>query len=162
MISTRSAFRITLRLCALFTLLVCVAFAAGCGKKGNPEPRDGSKAFSWEQVDAVMAGKCLAFSGKLQGAYGNLEGIRLELSPVGGDNDCPGCPFVPREVYLYNPTDAGFNEKSGTISFSYCPGKAEGYQWRLIGISMYSSLPHAVSSLRTTVNTDLPPAASPK
>jgi hypothetical protein len=146
-----------LRLCAVFTLLACAALVFGCGKKGNPEPRDSSKAFSWEYVEAAMAGKCLAFSGKLQGAYGNLEGVRLELAPIGGEDDCPGCPFTPREVYLYNPTDAGFNDKSGTIGFSYCPGKGEGYQWRLIGISVYSSLPHAVSSVRTTINTSVAP-----
>lgn len=162
MTSTRSASRPMFHLCALFLLLACAAFVTGCGKKGPPEPRDSSKAFSWEYVEASVAGKCLAFSGKFQGAYGNLEGVRLELAPVGGDDDCPGCPFVAREVYLFNPADAGFNDKSGNVSFSYCPGKAEGYQWRLIGISVYSSLPHAVSSVRTTVNTSVPPAGGLK
>ena len=52
--------------------------AGGGGKKGNPEPRDGRKGFAGEDIEDTMAGKCLALGGKLQGAYGNLEGVRLE------------------------------------------------------------------------------------
>ena len=134
-------------------LFSCILVTAACGKKGGPEPRDASKSFSWTEVSASMAGRCLAFTGKLQGAYGNLDELRLELSAVGGPDDCPGCPFVPREVYTYSPQDVGFNAKDGSIGFSYCPGKAEAYQWRLIGVSVYNSLPHAVSPVQTTVNT---------
>ena len=152
MTSTRFASRgRSLRL-ALF-LLVCIFAVTACGKKGNPEPRDDSKSFSWVQVEGVMAGKCLAFTGKLQGAYGNLDGVRLELSAVGGPDDCPGCPFTPREVYVFSASDAGFNQRDGSVGFSYCPGKAQAYQWRLIGMSIYNSLPHAVSPVQTTVNT---------
>ncbi len=137
----------------IVALVLCLTFTA-CGKKGNPEPRDAGQSFSWVTVEAIMAGKCLAFSGTLQGAYGNLDGVRLELSAVGGPDDCPGCPFVPREVYVFSPADAGFNAKAGSVAFSYCPSKAEAYQWRLIGMSVYNSLPHAVSPVQTTVNTN--------
>ena len=119
MTCTRSALP---HLAALFLFRVLVTVA--CGKKGDPEPRDPSKSFSWAETSATMAGKCLAFTGKLQGAYGNLDEVRLELSAVGGPDDCPGCPFVPREVYTYSPQDVGFSARDGSIGFSYCSGPA--------------------------------------
>ena len=153
MISARSAACAGRFFLPAFLVLLCLFSLVACGKKGDPEPRDASRSFSWAEVQATMAGKCLAFSGKLQGAYGNLDGVRLELSAVGGPDDCPGCPFVPREVYVFSAKDAGFNQRDGSVGFSYCPGAGQAYQWRLIGMSIYNSLPHAVSPVQTTVNT---------
>ena len=137
---------------ASFFLLCCLLLVSACGKKGPPEPRDSSKTFRWAEVNADMAGPCLGFSGSLEGAYGNLDGIRIELSPVNGPEDCPGCPFVPREIALFSPSDAGFDPRSGEIAFTYCPVPAMAYRWRLIGMSIYTSLPHAVSPVKMTGN----------
>ncbi|MDR2076957.1 MAG: hypothetical protein LBP61_08535 [Desulfovibrio sp.] len=133
-------------------LLCCLLILPACGKKGPPEPRDSSRTFRWAEVQAEMTGPCLGFSGSLEGAYGNLDGIRIELSPVNGPDDCPGCPFVPREIALFSPSDAGFDPRSGEIAFAYCPVPAMAYRWRLIGISVYTSLPHAVSAVKMTGN----------
>jgi hypothetical protein len=136
----------------ILSLLFCLLLIPACGKKGPPEPRDSSKTFHWAEVNAGMAGPCLDFSGSLEGAYGNLDSVRLELSPVNGPEDCPGCPFVPREVALFSRSDAGFDPDSGKISFAYCPSPALAYRWRISGISIYTSLPHAVSPVKMTGN----------
>lgn len=138
--------------CLSVSLILCLAMAA-CGKRGNPVPNDPSKTFSWKEATATMAGKCIAFAGTLEGAYGNLDAIRMEISPVGDGEDCPGCPFVPRETHMFSPLDAGFNSRDGSLGFSYCPSRGDVWQWRLIGISVYSSLPHAVSNIGTVVDT---------
>ncbi len=133
--------------------LLCLLLPAGlgCGKRGDPEPRDQARAFSWSETEATLTGKCLTFTGTLQGAYNNLDSIRLETAPVRGPEDCPGCPFVPREIITFSPAGAGFNRNTGTITLTYCPGPAMAYRWRLIGVSVYNSLPHAVSPVRLTL-----------
>jgi hypothetical protein len=132
--------------------LFCLLALPSCGKKGPPEPRDSSRTFHWAELTADMTGPCLTFSGALEGAHGNLDSIRMELSPVNGPEDCPGCPFVPRETALFSRADAGFDPQTGDISFAYCPVPAMAYRWRLIGVNMYSSLPHAVSPVEMTGN----------
>jgi hypothetical protein len=133
-------------------LILCLPALTACGKKGPPEPRDSSKTFRWAEVNADMNGPCLGFSGSLEGAYGNLDSVRMELAPVNGPEDCPGCPFVPRETALFSPSEADFNPGTGELAFAYCPAPAMAYRWRLIGISIYTSLPHAVSAVKMTGN----------
>lgn len=134
-------------------LASALLFSAGCGKSGMPQPQDSSKNFTWETVDAEPAGKCLAFSGKLGGAYRYFDGIRLEIDALSGPEDCPGCPFVPSEVTELSPGEAGFNPKDGTIAFSYCPQPGKAYRWRLAGISVFNRLPHASMTDRLLVVT---------
>ena len=132
------------RACLLMAFAVCsLGLLHGCGKTGMPVPRDQSKNFAWDEVDAKMVGACIAFTGNFKGAYENFDGIRLELDAIAGPDDCPGCPFVPDEVTEISPKEAGFNIEDGSVAFSYCPRKAEAYRWRLAGISIYNRLPHA-------------------
>lgn len=129
---------------ALLLLCFVIAGIQGCGKKGFPQPQDASKSFTWKEVEAKAVGNCLAFTGSFEGAYENFDGIRLEIAPLNGPDDCPGCPFVPKEVTEISPRDAGFDRKTGTVAFSYCPQKGNAYRWRLAGISIFNRLPHAV------------------
>ncbi|MDR2161891.1 MAG: hypothetical protein LBO77_07150 [Desulfovibrio sp.] len=133
-------------------LLGCFVLTAACGKKGDPEPRDEARTFRWAEAEAAMAGPCLAFRGVLEGAFANLDGIRVEVAPVQGSENCPGCPFVPRETAQFSPRDAGFDPASGAVTFAYCPGPAPAYLWRIIGINIYTALPHAVSPVKLTGN----------
>ena len=126
------------------------AALAACGKAGLPDPGDPSKNFSWKTSTAKSIGACLAFSGTLEGAYVNVDAVRLELSPVNGPEDCPGCPFVAKETISFSPKEAGLQKNSGNFSFSYCPPKAKAFRWRLIGINMYTSLPYAVTPVQFT------------
>jgi hypothetical protein len=129
---------------ALPALLCLLALGVtGCGKKGLPQPSDPSRSFSWKSVDAKPVGNCLAFSGTLEGQYKNLDRLRLELAPLKDASDCPGCPFVAKEVTELSPSDAGFNPDTGDVSFSYCPQKANAYRWRLAGINVFNHLPYA-------------------
>jgi hypothetical protein len=133
-------------------LLFCLLALSACGKKDPPEPRDSSRTFRWTEVSAGMNGPCLVFSGSLEGAYANLDSVRMELAAVNGPEDCPGCPFVPREIAQFPRAEAGFDPDSGEVVFAYCPAPAMAYRWRLIGISIYTSLPHAVSGVQMTGN----------
>lgn len=130
-------------------VLLCAALAA-CGKSGLPNPGDPTKAFNWQTYEAKTIGSCLAFSGKLEGAYSNLDAVRLELAPINDDSDCPGCPFVAKETVTFSPKEAGLERNSGAYSFSYCPSKAQAFRWRLVGINIYSSLPYAVTPVQFT------------
>ena len=135
-------------------LCFCLFLAAACGKEGLPQPQDDSRTFSWETTSARITGQCLTFIGKLKGAYGNFNGIRLEVAQVNGPEDCPGCPFVPREILNFSPSQSGFDSDTGSITLTYCPKTAPAYRWRLIGMNAYVSLPHAVSPVKMTVVTD--------
>ena len=139
-----------LRLAAVL-LCGCALLAAGCGKKGFPIPKDASRNFSWQETEAKAVGNCLVFSGSFTGAYQNFDGIRLEIAPVNSPEDCPGCPFVPREVTEIAPREAGFDAKAGTVSFSYCPQPANAYRWRLAGISRFNRMPHATMTDRIVI-----------
>lgn len=133
--------------------LLCLALlvAVACGKKGYPVPRDSSRSFSWKEVEVKAIGSCLAFSGSFEGAFENFDGVRLEVAPLSGPEDCPGCPFVAQDVMEFSPKDAGFDRKTGTMSFSYCPQPANAYRWRIAGISIFNRLPHATMNDRIVI-----------
>ncbi len=144
----------SLRAATPLLLLFCLFLASACGKEGLPQPQDASRTFSWEEVNAKPTGNCLTFTGKLTGAYDHFNGIRLETAPVNGPDDCPGCPFVPKEIVAFTPAQSGFNPDTGEIVLAYCPQPALSHRWRIIGVDVYNSLPHAVSTVRLTVMTD--------
>ena len=135
-------------LCCLMLCCILGLSAAACGKKGFPEPKDASRSFFWKETEAKVVGNCIAFTGSFEGAYENFDGIRLELSSLQGIDDCPGCPFVPKEITELSPRETGFNRKDGTVAFSYCPQPGNAYRWRLAGISKFNRLPHATMSDR--------------
>lgn len=134
-------------------LALCLALfcSAGCGRKGYPVPKDDSRGFAWQEVEARVIGKCLAFTGSFEGAYENFDGIRLEVASVSGPDDCPGCPFVPTEVTEISPKEAGYDSTKGSVAFSYCPQPSNAYRWRLAGISRFNRLPHATMTDRIII-----------
>lgn len=142
---------------ALRTTLLAMLLAGGllllaaCGKEGMPQPRDTAKAFTWKSVTAKESGNCIIFTGLFEGAHENLDQIRLELASVNGPEDCPECPFVPKEIVFFSKQEAGYNDSLGEIRFSYCPKKAPAYRWRLSGVSIFNSIPHSISSVRVIV-----------
>lgn len=136
---------------SLYLFCVLSLIIAGCGKVGMPEPQDAQHSFFWDAIQAEPYGTCLAFSGLLSEAHHNLDKIRLELAAINGADDCPGCPFVPKQVLFFSPSEAGYNPDDGTIAFSYCPTPAKAYRWRLSGISKYSRIPHTISYEQMTV-----------
>lgn len=134
--------------------LLVLAFLAGCGKAGMPVPKDESRSFAWQTIEASMAGRCIAFTGELSGAYRYFDGVRLEIATLNGPEDCPGCPFVPSEVTELSTRDVNFNPKDGSIAFSYCPQTAKAYRWRLAAISVFNRMPHATMTDRFLVASD--------
>ena len=135
-----------LRLAGLCLLPLClIAVLNACGKTGNPTPPHSARSFTWAASNAEGVGACIDFTGSFSGAHRHFNGIRLELQALTGINDCPGCPFTPNEVVELSPKDAGFNLDDGSVAFSYCPRKsAPVYRWRMVGISEYNRMPHAV------------------
>ncbi len=132
-------------------LVFCLAGASGCGKKAMPSARSKTRTFTWQDMNATAVEKCINFKGTLAGAFENLDGIQLELDPVNGPEDCPGCPFNPSQKVSFSPAKAGFNAQTGTVDFSYCPAPAKAYRWRVIGQNIYDAAKAA-----TTVDKLLP------
>ena len=132
----------------VLVLFIFCLMTLSCGKPGMPVPKDPSRNFTWKDIIAAPVNNCISFSGTIEGAYRNLEGVRLELAPVNGPEDCPGCPFVPKEILDFTRNEVGLNMETGEFGFSYCPGKAKAYRWRLAGVNSYNRLPHALTSVQ--------------
>ena len=128
--------------------LCILSFAGGCGKKGMPQPKDSSQAFTFARVTTSSAGDCLTVQGKLQGTVKNVEAISLELEAIGADFNCPTCPFRPSERQDYSKAEAGLLNED-TFSVQYCPRSgASSYRWRMIGKNVFQNLDYAVSPTR--------------
>ena len=132
-----------------FILLVCFCLAAlaSCGKKGDPKPRQASRSFVWQEVSITPASGCLDVMATMSGVYTNLDSIILELAPVKGAEDCPGCPFQPTEHYKQDNLSKAFNPQSGVLHLTYCPRvKAPAYRARIVGTNVFDTSRHAVSA----------------
>ena len=150
----RHVLRIFGCIAVISAFLLVLYLLNGCGKAGTPVPKDESRSFAWESTEASMAGRCIAFTGQLSGAYRYFDGVRLEIATLNGPEDCPGCPFVPTEITELSTRDVGFNAKDGSIAFSYCPQTANAYRWRLAAISVFSRMPHATMTDRFLIAGD--------
>ena len=143
------------RLLRSFVFAVCLLalpLAAGCGKTGEPRPLDPNQSFTITNRSGKIVNNCLAIRGTLEGAYSNMDRMRLEIGPLtGGPDDCIGCPFVPQEVVFVNAGDIGLTAETGEFGFSYCPQQANGYRWRLAGINKHTTFPHSVSKEKITM-----------
>ena len=129
----------------LFLLVCCVVAVTACGKYGPPQPQDPKRNFSFAATQANVSGNCLNFTTQVEGAYENIDRIRLELSPVNSEDDCPTCPFSADEVIFFMPNETKMDASNGELTFSYCPKPAKAYRWRILGISRFSSIPHAMT-----------------
>lgn len=134
----------------LLSLLVLLALATACGKKGFPQPDDPERKFTIAAVEARAEGHCLVIQAQFEGAYGNIEELRLDLEGSSLEDACLPCPFVPNETEFFSRHDVTFDIQTGALSFSYCPKPADIYRWRLSGISRFSSIPHAQSAVTVT------------
>ena len=133
--------------CLIFTLTI--AGLTACGKKGNPKPPGTKNTFAWVYADASIGNECLSICGRLQGDYGNLESMRLEVEPMGEVNDCIGCPFNPLETEIFYASNLNMAE-NGEFTLLYCPQqKSHIYRWRLIAVNTYHTLPNALTPVLT-------------
>lgn len=129
-------------------LALSLVFSAGCGKTGEPSPRQATRSFAWQELNAVPAGACLDISAVMSGVYSNLDSVLLEFADV-SDGDCPGCPFIVKEQVELKDLAKAFNQSKGELRFSHCPRvKAPAYRLRLVGINIYDSSRHAVSPVK--------------
>ena len=135
--------------CGLILLLALTA--VGCGKIGNPSPAKSPDVFDFAASSAASSGNCLVIQGTISGAAANLEYMGLELAPLSGPDDCPGCPFNPRESTEFNDTDIQL-DANGRFTFSYCPDLAAPmYRWRLVGKNVHRGMPYVLTNPRVVV-----------
>lgn len=134
----------------LLALIALLGMASACGKKGYPQPDDPERKFSIAAAEARVEGHCLIIQAQLEGAYANIEALRLDIEGSSLEKSCLPCPFVPNETEFFSRHDVTFDIQTGALSFSYCPKPAEIYRWRLSGISRYSAIPHAQSAVNVT------------
>lgn len=134
--------------------MFCLAFCgllllpAGCGKTGDPKPRQATRSFVWQEVEVAQAGECLDIHAVMSGVYSNLEDVFLEFSGV-DEGDCPGCPFLVQEQIRVERLNKVFDQNRGELRFSHCPRqKAPAYRLRLVGINIYDTSRHAVSPVK--------------
>ncbi|SBV94241.1 putative Lipoprotein [uncultured delta proteobacterium] len=142
---------------SLFAGLLCVSvFAAfllgGCGKSGMPSPKKTQDTFTITGHALTPMGDCVVARGTVSGAIQNVEFLTLEVAPIESYDDCPGCPFVPREYGEFTAYDAQLDEKTGQFMFSFCPASgAPMYRWRLVGKNAFRGLPFATTTPRVMV-----------
>ncbi len=136
--------------CCVFLFALALA---GCGKMGDPKPVKSPEMFDFAASSASgTENNCLIVQGTVNGKIANVETLVLELSPVNGPEDCPGCPFNPREYAEFSASDAQLDDESGRFAFSYCPvTPAPMYRWRLTGKNVYHGLPYVLTNPRVTV-----------
>ncbi len=137
-------------------VLLCVfsALAFACGKRGAPKPRVTKDLFAFSESSVAVSGTCLAVQGRVNGTISNVEQITIELAPIRGPEDCPGCPFNPAEAGDYTVTSANLDPDTGSFYFSYCPViQAPSHRWRLVGRNLYPGLPFALTNPRVVVMT---------
>lgn len=130
---------------SFISLMLLFILTTACGKTGMPQPQDPKRNFTIAAVSASPEGKNLFFEGQLAGAYENLDSMRLEIQSIDGVEDCPECPFVANEVVTLSAPEIGFKAHDGSFGFSYSPHAAKAYRWKMLGISKFSSVPHASS-----------------
>ena len=139
-----------MRCIRLLLLVCCVAALAACGKYGPPQPQDPKRNFSFVVTQAIVSGNCLNFITQVEGAHQNIDRIRLELSAVNSEEDCPTCPFSADEVVFFMPNETKMDASNGELTFSYCPKPAKAYRWRILGVSRFSTVPHAATAVQFT------------
>ncbi|MCC8194759.1 MAG: hypothetical protein LIP28_08965 [Deltaproteobacteria bacterium] len=133
-------------------LLILTALCGGCGKSGMPSPKKTQDTFTITGPALSPMGDCLVARGTAQGAIRNVEYITLEISPIQSYDDCPGCPFVPRESGEFAASDIQLDPQSGQFMFSYCPAeRAPMYRWRLVGRNVFRGLPFATTTPQVMV-----------
>ena len=133
--------------CLALAFLVLVGALSACGVAGQPKPRRAAQDFTLHNVLAVQAGSCMVAHGTAQGVIANVDRIDMELAPIQGPEDCPGCPFNALEHETFTPADANLNMETGVFLITYCPVlKADSYRWRLVGRNVYPGLPYVVTA----------------
>jgi hypothetical protein len=136
----------------LFLALVIPGLLTGCGKYGNPVPRQSTRSFAWEQVDISLETGCLKIDALLSGVYTNLDTVILELSAGGGPEDCSTCPFRPTESHTLDDLNQIFDRQSGKLQFFHCPSTQSGaYRARIIGTNIYDTASPAASPEKLAV-----------
>ena len=145
---------------ALIFLCFFSLLALACGKQGPPRPRVTKDLFTIEESSAFVSGTCMTVQGRVNGSIRNVDRFIIELAPIRGPEDCPGCPFNAREAGEYSIQGANLDMESGGFSFSYCPSiPAEAQRWRLVVRNVYPGLPFAMTNPRIIVMT---PEGAPK
>ena len=139
----------------IFLLALCMIAAmllGGCGKTGMPSPKKTQDTFTIVDHSLSAAGDCVVAKGTAKGAIQNVEYLVLEVAPIQSYDDCPGCPFVPRETGEFTAADAQIDLQSGQFLFSYCPSvEAPMYRWRLVGKNVFRGLPYASTTPQVMV-----------
>ncbi len=145
------------RLAALL-LVMCLALAVACGKKGPPVPKDEQNLFAWKaakgelytgQQNGVPV-RCLSVTADMTGASRNVQSFLLEVEPQTADV-CTGCPFLPGEIAKISPQTIQTSGDTTRFSFEYCPKtETATYRWRLVARSLFTSAPHMFSKVYTT------------
>ena len=143
----RFALRFTLPL-----LMLTALFLAACGKAGMPVPKKTQDTFTITGASVAVMGQCLAASGTVTGAVDNFDRIMIEIDPIQSYDDCPGCPFVPKDFRDYPASDVQFDAKTGQFLLSFCPTEsAPMYRWRLVGKNVYPGLPYATTTPQVVI-----------
>ncbi len=120
-------------------LTAALVILTGCGLKVWPEPRAEEDRFSWKEITFSSHDTCLDIRAVLDGAWGNLARLDLELTP--GDEDCPSCPFQASQTISF-VMDASEVKREGAVLILHCcqlPAST-GFRCRLVGHNVYPSL----------------------
>ena len=136
----------------LTILMLTALLLGGCGKSGRPSPQKTQETFTITGHSLSPMGDCLVAKGTVNGAVQNVDQLILEVAPIQSQEDCPGCPFVPRETGEFSQDDIQLDIQNGQFMFSYCPSiQAPLYRWRIVGRNAFRGLPYVTTTPRILV-----------
>lgn len=138
------------KLRAVMVFAALVVLTTGCGRKTWPEPNANIDKVRLVKVQGRQDNRCLSVYAVVGGAVQNLYSLVLEIAPVDEEN-CPTCPFSPRQRYEYFPDSPEVKVRGRSIFLNHCPLSPEvTYRWRLVLKNRYGRLSDETSAVFMT------------
>ena len=132
-----------------FILFICLAaILCGCGRKKWPQPAESESHFRLVETEAARQGQCLHLNVLVRGPIENLSHLVLEIAPMDEQN-CAGCPFVPRARFEYAPGSSGVRFSENSAYIAQC-GLDENlpYRYRLLGYNVFDTIEPIITPVR--------------
>jgi hypothetical protein len=135
---------------ALMGLLCAVLLCAGCGKKGDPIPRQLKPLTVIDDLraDDLAEGISLGWSAVVDGRIDSFRIVRSETVAVQG---CPGCPQDYRPLEILKISDPRLLRKGGKdfgyVDTAVAVGRFYSYRVSVCDLSGRCAEPSATASL---------------
>ncbi|MGE4552314.1 MAG: hypothetical protein AB7D57_04345 [Desulfovibrionaceae bacterium] len=143
---------VILLLAPLLASALALLLAASCtlGVKKWPAPVKSQDRFQVAETSLVRQGACMNIQATLTGAVDNLGEVDVQLEAIGDgpDQGCADCPFLPRQVAVYERGDPRLTRTGAVVHIQLCGlDPALAYRVRLSAANIYGNLAPELSRL---------------